>query len=237
MTQRMRMHVTRQTPQNSDSLHNAPHAAGREPRLAPRFAQPAQLQIHKQRRRPTALRRVQQRRAFRQIRAHCLRRRVAQRDITLLLSFAMYQNRVVGPMNVVEIQSRQLGISNSAAIQQFKNRPVPCRPTRRILTHRVHHLVHLFNRRNARQMFRQLRRRYQRRRILFDVAGPCQPFEPAANRRQRPRRRGLRKPAVVERSQVSADVRVLNPLHTHTRTHTSVVSGPESSTHPRGKAV
>src|ERR1017187_1389427 len=45
------------------------------------------------------------------------------------------------------------------------------------------------------------------------MAGSCQPPEPTANGSQRPRGGCLRKTSIVKRAQVSADLRVLDTIH------------------------
>ena len=79
--------------------------------------------------------RVQQRRTLRQIATQRLCCRVAQRDEPLLLTFAAYQDRFVGPVNIPEIQPRQLCVPNAAAVKQFENRPVARRPTGGVRAH------------------------------------------------------------------------------------------------------
>jgi len=82
-----------------------------------RFAQSAQLQVDEQRKRRISLavaRRSQAGRPLREIRANRLRRRISQRHVALLLALAAHQNRLIGPVNVFEVQPRQLRISDAA---------------------------------------------------------------------------------------------------------------------------
>ena len=67
-------------------------------------------------------------------------------------------------------------------------------------------------------MLGQLRRRNQRGHILPHVPKPRQPAKPTANRRQRPRRRSLRQPALVQHSQIRPNPCVLNRRRLRRRT-------------------
>ena len=154
--------------------------------------------------------RGQPRGALSDVRAQRLGGRVAERHVALLLSLAAHQDRFVGPVNVVEIQRGQFGVADAAAVKHFENRLVARGPACCVVAHRIDHAVHLLDGRHARQMLGQARSGHERCCILLDVVSAGQPLEPAADGGKRASRRGLRQSALIERAQVSANVRVFD---------------------------
>src|SRR5580693_7753341 len=121
------MHIGREAAQNRDALDDAAHAARSQPRLSTEPSEAAQAQIEKDRRRRQSTftaSRGKLSRALGKIRAQGLRCGIAQRDVALLLPFAAHQNRLVGPMDVFEVEARQLRVANPASIQQLQNRRI-----------------------------------------------------------------------------------------------------------------
>ena len=156
--------------------------------------------------------RGQARGSFRQVSPQSLGGRIAQGHIALLLSFAANQNHFLRPVDVFEVEAGELRIADAASIKQFENGLVARRPTGCIVGNVVDNTIHLLDRGHPRQVLGKARRGNERCDILFNPAGARQPLKPAANGRQRPRRRRLGKPSVKERSQVGADVGVLDAV-------------------------
>ncbi len=74
-------------------------------------------------------RRGKPRGAFRQDTRGGPLRRLAQRDVALLLALSADQNRFVGPVDVFEVEAGEFGVADAAAIEQLKDGAVAGGPT------------------------------------------------------------------------------------------------------------
>ena len=206
MAQRMRMNVSRKSPAQRRRLYDAPHTPRRQP------ASPPHLRVHQKRpiqHQPALPGLSESLLTPWQILPDSLCRLISQRHQPFLLALAPHQNRIIAPLDRSHIQPTQLAVTNPATIQQLKDRPIPLRP-RSTFIHRIQNPVDLLNTRHSRQVQRPLGRTHQQRWILPNLPFLRQPFEPASDRCQRPRRTRLPQPPLVQHAQVSPNVQMFH---------------------------
>src|SRR5215469_12251220 len=92
--------------------------------------------------------------------------RLSERHVPFLLTLSANGDRLRARANVIQIDADQLGVANAAAIKQFQDQAVALWESRRFRHFPVQHGIHLFDRRNARELFGQFRRGNERRWIL-----------------------------------------------------------------------
>ena len=110
--------------------------------------------------------------------------RITKRNVTFFFSLAANQNGLRAQPNIVEIDSSQFRISDSASVKQFQHEPVTFREGRDLWHFTIDHGIHFFNRRDARKFLGKLWRGDQLRRILLHHAFPRQPTIKRPHRRQ-----------------------------------------------------
>ncbi len=135
---------------------------------------------------------------------------VGQGDVALLLPFAADEDGLIGPLNVIEIEGRGLGVADAAAVEHFQDGLVASGPACGVVKHRVDRAVELLDGGHARQMLGQARRGDEGRGVLLDVVIAGQPLEPTADGGEGAGGGGLGESAIVERGEVRTDVGVLD---------------------------
>src|SRR5579864_751044 len=198
----MGMHVRRQSPGDCDLLHDPPYAAHRQTPAA----------LVDQKRGGSLLRLRQDALPLRQVSPQGRCRRSSERYKALLLSFAANQDGLVAHANVIDIDADQLRVSNAASIKQLQQQTVALGKCSHLRHLRVEDAIHLFDGRYPRQLFRQLRRGDELRRILLDHAFLRQPTIERSHRGQRPRHRRLAQSLFIKMRKESADRHVINAL-------------------------
>ena len=144
VAQRVRMHISRKAAQNGDAFHDAADAARGQPRLPAGLARPRNCRLMNSAG-VAFLRRFSFQRRLRPAAPTAPRDRRAWRSpprlpaaLALLLAFAAHQDRFVGPVDVVKVQSRQLGVADAASVKHFEDGLVARRPTSSAFVNRIH---------------------------------------------------------------------------------------------------
>ena len=110
-----------------------------------------------------------------------------ERNIALLLAFTANQQHLVGPLEIVQLNSNQLRVAQAAAIKKLKNGAVTLRKRRGFGQVAIEYAIHFFKRWNTRQFFGNLGRRDKFCGILPNDSFASQPAIHGAQRSQRPR--------------------------------------------------
>ena len=202
MAKRVRVEVRRQAVGDGHALDDAAHAARGDP---------ASAEIDQQR----AGGLVTSDHDFRprgQVGVQGVARGFAERDIAFFLTFAANQDGILGVANVFDVDSRELGVANAAAVEEFEQKQIALGKGGGLWSFGVEYAVDFFQGRNPWKLFGKLGGCHQSCRILFDNAFARQPAVERTHRCQRSGDGGLAEATFIEKRKKAANADVVDLL-------------------------